>query len=104
MIRCSWCGTPFDPKHPGQRYCKINHQRRANRKRKAQRQEEAQRALLRGDPICPHPTKEQFSSPQQAALLNPWAAAHPDLVLYRCRCGGLHYGHQHGAIRIRSTT
>ena len=102
MIRCSWCKAPFEPTHPGQRYCKINHQRRANRHRKRQREREAQKVLTRGEPLCPHPNKEQYSSHEQARLLNPWAAAHPDLVLYRCRCGTLHYGHQHGAERVRA--
>lgn len=103
MIRCSWCRVAFQPTQPGQRYCKINHQRRANRRRKQQREREAQRAIDRGEPICPHPTKAQFSSPKQAALLNPWAAAHQDLVLYRCRCGALHFGHQHGAEKARTS-
>lgn len=99
MILCSYCKAPFEPSTGEQRYCRRNHSLAARRRRATRRAAEARKALATGQPLCPRPDKNGYSSPQQAALT--WEAKQPALVLYRCRCGALHFGHRYGAYRAR---
>lgn len=103
IILCSYCKAPFEPSYPEQRYCRRNHSLAARRVRAKHRRREAARAFAKGDRLCPRPDKKGYSSPQQAA--HSWEAKQRVLVLYRCRCGALHFGHRFGALRpTRSMT
>ena len=101
MIRCGYCKKPFEQTAPEQRYCRRNHSLAARRLRARRRAAEARHALATGQPLCPRADKKSFGSPQQAS--HSWEHTQPTLVLYRCRCGGLHYGHRYGAYQVRTT-
>jgi hypothetical protein len=89
-MTCEWCKSPFAPKTSEQVYCKRTHATKANARRRRLRAE--LEALTHG-PICPHPLKKSYSSPEQAAYA-VWEASQPDMELYKCRCGAYHYGHK----------
>ncbi|WIC89141.1 hypothetical protein SEA_OTTAWA_95 [Arthrobacter phage Ottawa] len=99
MIVCRYCKNPFEQKHPEQRYCRPNHAKAARRLRARRRAAEAAAAIAAGEPLCPRPNKQIHRTPEQAALT--WEAKQPELVLYRCRCGALHFGHRHPPYRAR---
>lgn len=91
MIVCRYCKRPFTPTQPEQRYCRKNHALAARRLRAKRRAAEAAAVIAAGKPLCPHPNKRTHVSPEQAA--KSWEAKQ-GLVLYRCRCGALHFGHR----------